>query len=136
MTSQVGSELPPIAAAIIVRDGRVLLIRRRVEEASLSWQFPAGAVESGESGSVAAAREAYEEVGLTVRPIETLGSRVHPATGRTMIYVVGEVVCGSARVAAVREVAEIAWCDRRQVAEFVPYPFFAPVQDYLDAHLS
>src|SRR4051812_992249 len=34
------NDRPPIAAAIIVDDGRVLLVRRRVEEGLLSWQFP------------------------------------------------------------------------------------------------
>jgi 8-oxo-dGTP diphosphatase len=40
-----------IAAAVIVSNGRVLLVRRRVQEGRLSWQFPAGKVELGESES-------------------------------------------------------------------------------------
>jgi ADP-ribose pyrophosphatase YjhB (NUDIX family) len=48
---------PPIAAAIIVRDGKVLLVRRRVREGTLSWQFPAGAIEADETPGQAAIRE-------------------------------------------------------------------------------
>jgi 8-oxo-dGTP diphosphatase len=49
---------PLIAAAVIVRDGRVLLVRRRVAESTLSWQLPAGKVEPGEAAQEAAVREA------------------------------------------------------------------------------
>lgn len=77
------SERPAIAAAIIVDEGRVLMVRRNVKEGSLSWQFPAGEVEPGETNEQAAAREAEEETGVTVRPTQLLGERVHPNTGRS-----------------------------------------------------
>ena len=53
-----------IAAAVIVRDSRVLLVRRRVAEGSLSWQLPAGKVEPGETVQEAAVREARDEAGV------------------------------------------------------------------------
>lgn len=128
-------EQPAVAAAIIVDDGRVLLIRRRVSEGQLSWQFPAGVVEAGESGEQAAAREAHEETGLEVAAVKTLGERIHPATGRRMIYVVCEPVAGVAHVADADELAEVEWCDRARVEEHIPFPFFEPVQEYLDTTL-
>ena len=48
-----------IAAAVIVSKGTVLLIRRRTAEGQLSWQFPAGMVEPGETPADAAVREAH-----------------------------------------------------------------------------
>jgi 8-oxo-dGTP diphosphatase len=135
MSPQDESERTPIAAAVIIANGEVLMVRRRVEEGELSWQFPAGKVEPGESGDDAAVREAQEETGLTVREMSRLGSRVHPATGRIMVYVACEVVDGTAYVAAEGEVAEVAWCDRSALAAKVPYPFHGPVQDHLDASL-
>ena len=124
-----------IAAAIIVNNGEVLLVRRRVEEGELSWQFPAGKVEPGESGDDAAVRETQEETGLTVQATNQLGSRVHPTTGRIMLYVVCEVVSGIAHVAAADEIAEVAWCDRATLAGKVANPLHGPVQEYLDASL-
>jgi 8-oxo-dGTP diphosphatase len=56
-----GSEEQAIAAAIIARGGSVLLVKRRASEGKLSWQFPAGAIEEGESPEDAAVREAREE---------------------------------------------------------------------------
>jgi len=129
------AELPVIAAAIVVSAGRVLMIRRSVAEGELSWQFPAGKIEPGESAEEAAVREVYEETGLTVRATRSLGRRLHPVTGRTMAYVACELVAGHARATDDREVAEVAWCDRAHLAERVPYPLFEPVQEYLDAAL-
>lgn len=130
------SPRPPIAAAVIVKGGRVLLVRRRVKEGSLSWQFPAGEVEPGENAGQAAVREAKEETDLTVAETQSLGERVHPATGRTMAYVACEVVAGDARVTDEEELAELAWIDRSQLAEYVPYGFYEPVQQYLEGVLS
>jgi 8-oxo-dGTP diphosphatase len=127
---------PPIAAAVIVQDGQVLMVRRRVKEGQLSWQFPAGQVEAGESPEEAAVRETREEVGLTVDASKSLGNRVHPATGRTMHYVACALRAGKAYVADDEELAELAWCDRTTLSEYVPYPFYEPVQAYLDASLA
>ena len=54
---------PTIAAAVIVQGGRFLLVQRAVSEGSLSWQFPAGEVEIGETPEDAAVRETAEEAG-------------------------------------------------------------------------
>lgn len=130
------SPRPPIAAAVIVKDGRVLLVRRRVKEGTLSWQFPAGEVEAGESAGQAAVREANEETGLTVAETKMLGERVHPATGRMMVYVACEVLTGEATVVDDDELVELTWAERVQLAEYVPYGFFEPVQQYLDDTLN
>ena len=136
MPNQTTDERPAIAAAIIVNDGRVLMVRRRVSEEQLSWQFPAGEVEAGENAEVAAVRETAEEVGLTVTAQETLGERVHPNTGRTMLYVACKVVNGQAHVADEDELDAVDWCDKAKLTEYVPYPLFEPVRDYLDRVLS
>ncbi|MFF2146190.1 NUDIX hydrolase [Kitasatospora sp. NPDC058190] len=64
MTEQSAEEAPGIAVAIVVQDGRVLMVRRRVAEGQLSWKFPAGEIEPGESPEAAAVRETAEETGL------------------------------------------------------------------------
>lgn len=125
-----------IASAITVHEGRVLLVRRRVKEGSLSWQFPGGEIEEGESANEAAVRETREETGLEVKDVSVLGERVHPNTGRTMIYVACQVIGGTATVIDDDELAELAWSDGVQLADYVPYPFYGPVQDYLNEVLS
>lgn len=136
MTDQPTGDRPGIAAAIIVHEGRVLMVRRRVSEGRLSWQFPAGEIEPGESPQAAAVRETREETGLVVVAVELLGERVHPQTKRLMSYTACHVVDGSAYVADTDELAELAWCAHSDLPEYVPYGLFTPVQEYLDAILG
>jgi 8-oxo-dGTP diphosphatase len=135
MTEQTAQERPGIAAAIVVQDGRVLMVQRRVKEGELSWQFPAGEVEPGETQAEAAVRETAEEVGLTVKATRPLGERVHPKTGRQMSYTACEVAAGTATVVDTEELAELAWITHAEITQYVPYGLFEPVQAYLDDQL-
>ncbi|MGC5413129.1 NUDIX hydrolase, partial [Streptomyces sp. DT225] len=73
-------------AAIVVKYCLLLMVRRLWCDGVLSWQFPAGEFEPGETREDAAVRETQEETGLTVEAVKLLGERVHPKTGRLMSY--------------------------------------------------
>lgn len=54
-----------VVAAIIERDGRILVGQRTAEQKhALKWEFPGGKVEPGESAEAALARELEEELGI------------------------------------------------------------------------
>jgi len=54
-----------VVAAIIERDGRILICRRtRHQSHPLKWEFPGGKVERGETPDAALARELEEELGI------------------------------------------------------------------------
>jgi ADP-ribose pyrophosphatase YjhB (NUDIX family) len=53
------------ASAIVVHDGRLLMIRQR-RPYGVHWEFPSGYHEAGESLEQTAAREALEETGVAV----------------------------------------------------------------------
>lgn len=126
----------PLVAAVIVADQKVLLVRRRRREETLSWQFPAGEVEFGETFEAAASRETREEVGLRVAPTAILGERVHPGTGRHIVYLACRVVRGTAHVTDPDELAEMAWCRLDELDDYIPQGVFQPVRAYLEAALS
>jgi 8-oxo-dGTP diphosphatase len=62
--------LAAIVAAVLVRDGQVLLCLRSPQRrwSPCMWDLPGGHVERGESDPVALARELCEELGVIVAP--------------------------------------------------------------------
>ncbi|HYP24947.1 MAG TPA: NUDIX domain-containing protein, partial [Actinomycetota bacterium] len=58
---------PQIAVgAIVVRDGRLLMVQRANEPGAGLWSLPGGRVEHGEYLAAALRREVKEETGLDV----------------------------------------------------------------------
>ena len=54
-----------VVAAVMVRDGRVLICQRTEKQAfALQWEFPGGKVEAGEELKAALVRELCEELGI------------------------------------------------------------------------
>jgi len=52
---------------VVVRNGKILLVRRRFDPNKGKWSFPGGLVELGESVRDAVKREVEEETGLSTR---------------------------------------------------------------------
>lgn len=67
---------PQVAvSAAIVRDGKILVVRRAVPPANHYYTFPGGRVEYGETLAQAVAREVLEETGLVIEVRDMLGWR-------------------------------------------------------------
>jgi len=66
---------PKVAVGTIIphEDG-IVLLKRAINPGYGKWVFPGGFVDRGESLEEAAAREAWEEVGLRVEPDRLLGA--------------------------------------------------------------
>ncbi|NED75349.1 NUDIX hydrolase [Streptomyces sp. SID9944] len=126
------TDKPPVSVAIITDQGKVLMVRRRVKEGDLSWAFPGGAIEAGESPDEAAVREVQEETGLKVKAVKPLGDRVHPKSGVPMFYIAARLVDGEATVADAEELDAVTWARHDEIPGLVPYGLFEPVQAYLD----
>jgi 8-oxo-dGTP diphosphatase len=59
-----------VAAAVVWRDGRVLLTQRPPGGAlGLQWEFPGGKIEAGESPEMAVVREVREELGVEAQVV-------------------------------------------------------------------
>ena len=77
---------PKVVLALIVKNGKFLLIRRRVKLLKLEWAFPGGVSHQGEDDEEAVIREAKEEVGLGVKVVRKLLERKHSDTFVQVAY--------------------------------------------------
>ncbi len=128
-------EPPPVVAAIVTSELGVLAGRRN--DNVPPWTFIAGQLQPGESVGDAAVREVKEETGLEVTPGRVLGRRVHPDTGRTMIYLVARPTDSQqldAYVGDEDELAEVRWLTLAEAEELLP-EMYQPVRAYLSRAL-
>jgi len=101
--------------AIIVEAGRVVLVKRGHPPQLGEWSIPGGVLEVGETVREAARREALEETGLTVEPLELLGvfdRLLHDEQGRVKYhYVLIDFLCRrlSGELCAAGDAAECRW---------------------------
>ncbi|MSO53207.1 MAG: NUDIX hydrolase [Acidobacterium sp.] len=101
--------------AVVVRHGRVLIIKRAHEPRKGEWSLPGGHLDLGESLIDAVRREVKEETGLEVHPgpiIETF-DRVHrDPDGRIRFhFVIVDFVCEapSGEAVAGSDAEAVAW---------------------------
>jgi 8-oxo-dGTP diphosphatase len=82
--------------AVVVEQGRVLLVRRGREPLHGHWTLPGGVLELGESLTEGVAREVLEETGLAVEPVELveLVDRIYREGDRIRYhYVIADYLC-------------------------------------------
>lgn len=116
-------------AAIIVRDGRILLIQRGNPPQQGRWTLPGGKVEAGESLQQAVRREVAEETGYLIEVgAELLKLSVPTGDGRTFqihdfaaTIVGGELVVGD-------DAADARWV---RLADLDMYPLTDNLRHYL-----
>jgi len=110
--------------AIVVDDGRVLLVRRGRPPLQGEWSVPGGAVEVGEALSAAVQREVLEETGLivSVGPIVEVLDRIHTnGDGRVEYhYVLIDYLCSvvGGDVRAGSDVLDAVWATPQRLAEY------------------
>ncbi len=125
----------PVVAAIVTSRLGVLVARRN--DGMPPWTFIAGEIGPGEGPAGAAVREVGEETGLRIRASGVIGRRVHPHTGREMVYVAARPTHGTdARVGDQEELAEVRWVDLVQADELMGGTIFEPVRTYLQEALE
>jgi 8-oxo-dGTP pyrophosphatase MutT (NUDIX family) len=130
-------EPQPVVAAIVTSHLGVLGGRRHDNRPP--WTFIAGEIEPGESQTDAAVREVKEETGLRVRAgRQEIGRRVHPITGRTMIYLACTPTEGTdVFVGDTDELAEVRWADLAFIGKVMGQAnVYEPVWDHLSHVLA
>ena len=105
--------------AVVVDQGRVLLVRRGSEPLKGHWSLPGGMLELGEPLSAGVAREVQEETGLVVEVMELveLLDRIHRDGERIRYhYVIADYVCRvvGGELKASSDADAVRWVDRAE----------------------
>ena len=99
MTERTYPQRPYLAvSAAIIRDGKVLVVRRARRPALGIYTLPGGVVEAGETLTRALTREVREETALAIEPVALAGHReviVKDADGRIERHFV--ILCFASR---------------------------------------
>lgn len=114
----------PCAGAFVVRDGKVMLVRRGVEPYKDYWDIPGGFLAPDEHPEQGAVREVQEETGLLVRTtnlqgifVDTYGEDTSEHT--LNIYYRAEVVEGMS--APGTDAVEIGWFGPDELPENIAF---------------
>ena len=116
-------ERPYLAvSAAIVRDGKILVVRRARAPAHGLYSLPGGVVEVGETLEEAVTREVREETGMTIEPVALAGFReaiVRDADSRVERHFI--ILCFAARwrageVLLNEELDEARWLEPAELA--------------------
>ncbi len=99
-----------VAAAVVDKDGRLLVIRRRDNG---HWEPPGGVLELDETIEDGLVREVREETGLTVKPERLTGLYKNMQRGIVALVFRCSVVAGSHTSTA--EAAEVSWLTADEV---------------------
>ena len=108
--------------AIIIEEGRVVLVKRGHPPLEGKWSIPGGVLEIGETLRKAAVREALEETGLGVEPGELLGvfeRLIRDAEGRMRYhYVLIDFLCRrvAGELDAGDDASEVRWFRPEELA--------------------
>jgi 8-oxo-dGTP diphosphatase len=120
-------------SAAIMRDGRILVVRRARPPANGLFTLPGGVVEVGETLAEAVEREVREETGLAIEPLALAGFRetvVRDAQDRVERHFV--ILCFASRwkggePVLNEELSEARWLDPAELASLQTTPGLADI---------
>jgi ADP-ribose pyrophosphatase YjhB (NUDIX family) len=91
-------DLKVASGVVVEQEGKVLLVRRRLEPHRGEWSLPAGFVDAGEAPDWTAVRECLEETGLEVEVtglLDVISGREHPRGADIVIVYAARWVGGT-----------------------------------------
>ncbi len=127
--------LQPVLAvgAVVLHEGRLLLVRRMQPPAVGAWSVPGGRVEPGETLTAAVAREVLEETGLLVAVDELVGwvERTGDAYHFVILDFFAHVLGDDLEPVAGDDAGEARWVEAADLDEL---PLVAGLADFLRDH--
>jgi ADP-ribose pyrophosphatase YjhB (NUDIX family) len=127
-------EPPVVALGIITSDLGVLIARRH--DKIPPYTFPGGELRPGESPAAAVLRKVPQETGASITGTEVIGRRIHPKTGRVMVYVAASLTGSPTdiQLGDPDDLAEVVWASLEETDTLMP-DMYKPVHAYLKEKL-
>lgn len=117
--------------AIVVRDGKVLMQKRRNAHGDGTWSFPGGHLEWSESPEECAIRETREELGIEIgeaRPVAfTNDIFADEDKHYVTLFMQAKLKAGEPRIMEPDKIADIGWF----AWDEMPRPLFLPIENLL-----
>lgn len=135
--SEPSTEPEPVPVVVVIVTSHEGVLMGRRNDGKPLWGFISGEIEPGESPADAAVREVKEETGLRITTGSVIGRRVHPKTGRSLVYVQARPVRGNTVVVSdAEELAELKWVSLAEAEELTGGEIFGPVRQHLRSRLG
>lgn len=130
-TSRMLAVIVEVVAAVIRRDGKIL-ITQRLDDVHLArlWEFPGGKVEPGESLEAALEREIREELGVGISVADEFYTVEHDYPGKSVRLHFFNCVIEDGEPLALG-VADLRWVQPAELAQFEFPPADAELIDRL-----
>jgi 8-oxo-dGTP diphosphatase len=127
------SDIVDVAAAIIEKEGKILIAKRRAKEKLESkWEFPGGKIEKGETPEACLVRELKEELDLQIRVLRCFSVRTHilsPERKLRLHTYIAEYIAG---IPTLKEHEDARWVSKEELLSFNFYePDLLVVKDLL-----
>jgi len=116
-----------VSAAIVIRDGRIMLCRRKPGgPEGLKWEFPGGKLEPGESPEAALERELREELAIETCTGRIYDVKHHTGGGRDILILFfrSEILSGEPQVI---DCSAVEWVDAERLCAYDLAPSDAAV---------
>ncbi|NAN55239.1 (deoxy)nucleoside triphosphate pyrophosphohydrolase [Pseudomonas protegens] len=119
----------PVAAAVVHRDGKILITRRAPgQKLAGMWEFPGGKLEHGETPQDCITRELREELGVESVAGEILTSSIYTYPGGTIELIAVSVVLQSIQfVLQVHDLIE--WVRPQELLQYDLAPADVPIAE-------
>ena len=95
--------------ALIIKDGKILLIKRMNEPFKNYWAFPGGYIDFNETAEQACKREVKEETNMAVKSLKLLGVYSSPKRDPRQTITIAYIVSVTGKAEAGDDAAEAKW---------------------------
>ena len=115
-----------VTAAIIRRNGKILICRRAEGSCAHLWEFPGGKTEPGETPFECLTRELREELNIEIKPLREYFRSVYGEL--SFVFIEAEIISGEPELSVheemrwvlTEELTGVEWCPAdRPVAELL-----------------